>query len=204
MANVNMAELRSTLEHCVEFCRKHDERDYCQRHRPLLENALEELEESRKETDQYFADWRECQRQQKKSWKELAGELRDAQKELDRVNAYGYPDERIRYWDEERLEEAIDEMIEYLQEHTDEIDFAADLADKLDRKLDIAHQYVDEQEDALDVYRSKIKKRSDAMGGAAQVIGDFRELLRDELGIEDEEYQSIRWPYNISPDDATI
>jgi len=204
MANVNMAELRSALKSCVEFCREHDDREYCQRHKPLLEGALQDLVESRRETDNYFSQWREEQREQKKAWKQLAKDLRQAQKELDRVNAYGYPDQRVMYWDEEVLEEAIEEMVEYLRDHADEYDFAEDMASSLDRKVEIAHDEVDEQQDALRAYRRKVKKRSDAMGGAAQVIGDFRELLRDELGEDDPEYQSIRWPFGISPDEATF
>ncbi len=204
MANVNMAELRTTLEHCVEFCREHDDREYCQRHGPRLEDALEDLESSRRETDAYFTEWRRRQREQKIAWKELAGQLREAQQKLDRVDAFGYPDERLMYWDEERLEEGLEEMIDYLREQTDEFEFADELAETLQRKLEMAHQDVEEQEEALDDYRNKIKKRSDAMGGAAQVIGDFRELLRDELGAEDDEYQSIRWPYGVSPDEATF
>ncbi|MFB6373057.1 MAG: hypothetical protein ABEN55_08070 [Bradymonadaceae bacterium] len=204
MANVNMAELRSALKSCVEFCREHDDREYCERHKPRLEGALEELLESRRETDRYFADWRDEQRDQKKAWKDLAKELRRAQKELDRVNAFGYPDQRVMYWDKERLEESLEEMITYLREHTDDFEFAEDIASTLERKIDLAHDEIDDQKDALRVYRRKVKKRSDAMGGAAQVIGDFRELLRDELGEDDEEYQSIRWPFGISPDEATF
>lgn len=204
MANVNLAELRSALKSCVEFCREHDDRDYCQRHKPLLEGALEDLEESRRETDAYFADWRSEQREQKKAWKDLAKELRRAQKELDRVNAFGYPDQRVMYWDEELLEEAIEEMIAYLQDEGGDYEFADDIASTLERKLELAHDEVGEQKDALRAYRRKVKKRSDAMGGAAQVIGDFRELLRDELGEDDPDYQSIRWPFGISPDEATF
>ena len=204
MANVNMAELRSALVSCVEFCREHDDRDYCQRHESRLERALQELDESRRETDEYFADWRVEQRQQKKAWKELAKDLREAQSELDRVNAMGYPDERVMYWDEEILEETIEEMIGYLEQHADDWEFAEDLAGTLERKLEFAHAKGEEQKDALRVYQTKVKKRSDAMGGAAQVVRDFRELLRDQLGEDDEDYESIRWPYGISPDEATF
>ena len=204
MANVNMAELRSALESCVEFCREHDDRDYCQRHKALLEDALEELDESRRETDEYFADWRVEQRQQKKAWKDLAKELRETQKELGRVNAMGYPDERIMYWDEEILEETLEEMIAYLEDHADDYEFAEDQAGTLERKLEFAHDKGEDQKDALRVYQTKVKKRSDAMGGAAQVVRDFRQLLRDQLGEGHDDYESIRWPYGISPDEATF
>lgn len=204
MPNVNVADLRASLKSCVEFCREHEERDYCERHLPRLERALHELRESRRETDEYFAEWRVEQRQERKSWKELAKTLREAQEELDRVNAVGFPDQRIRYWDEELLEETVREMVSYLEQRTDEIEFAADYADRLTRTLDGAVDEDDEQSDALRAYQRRVKKRSDAMGGAAQVIADFRELLRDELGTDDPEYQSLRWPYALSPDEAAM
>lgn len=204
MANVNMAELRSALKSCVEFCRTHEDREYCQRHKPLLEQAWEELRESRRETDRLYADWRGQRREQRQAWKDLAKELRNAQKQLDRVNAYNYPDQRIMYWDEELLEETLEEMIEYLRDHADDYEFAEDIASTIERKLELAHDEIKDQKDALRAYRRKVKKRSDAMGHAAQVIGDFRELLRDELGEDDEEYQSLRWPFGISPDEATF
>jgi chromosome segregation ATPase len=201
MANVNTAELRASLKNCVEFCRANDDRDYCQRHLPRLEKALHKLQESRDETDACFTDWREEQRQQKQSWKELARELRQTQEELSRVDASGFPDERVMYWDEEILAEAINRMIDWLKEQGEAIDFAVDTADKLERKLESAQGENEEQEEALRVYRNKVKKRSDSMGRAIQVVVDFRELLRDQLGEEHEDYQSIRWPYALSPDD---
>lgn len=204
MPNVNMAELRSSLKSCVRFCRSHDDRDYCQRHLPILEKALHDLQESTRETDEYFTEWRREQREEKQSWKALAKGLREAQDELDRVNAFGYPDKRVMYWDEEILTDAVENMIAYLEEHSEDLEFAADLAGKLERRLEKAQGEDRQQSDALRHYQRKVKKRSDAMGGAAQVIGDFRELLRDELGVDDSEYQQIRWPYGISPDEKTF
>jgi hypothetical protein len=39
------------------------------------------------------------------------------------------------------------------------------------------------------------------MQDATAAIGDFRDELRQVLGSEDEEYQSIRWPYAVAPDE---
>lgn len=204
MPNVNIADLRASLKSCVEFCREHESREYCQRHLPILERALDELRESRRQTDEYFVEWREEQREQRQSWKRLAKLLRETQDELDRVNAVGYPDQRIMYWDQELLEETVREMIGFLEGQGDEIEFAGNYSDKLERTLEGARDEDDEQSDALRAYQGRVKKRSDAMGGAAQVVADFRELLRDELGVDDPEYQSLRWPYALSPDQASL
>lgn len=197
MPNVNMGELRSSLKQCVRHCREHRDRDYSERHLPILVGALEELQESNRETDRHFANWRAEQREQRQAWKALSKELREVQEELDRVNAVGFPDQRVLYWDEEILEDTVRELIDYLEGHSDDIEFAADLAEKLERKLEKAAGENEDQQKALRVYQSKIKKRSEAMGDAIQALSDFRSLLRDELGADHEEYNAIRWPYGL-------
>lgn len=202
MPNVNMASLRASLEQCVEFCREHDDREYCARHLPMLEEALEELEGSRQETDDQYAEWRNRRQSQLQIWKSLAKLLDETQEELNRVNAVGYPDQTIRYWNRDLLEEVVEEMIEYLEARTDEIESAGRYADKLRRELASANEEVDKQKKALRNYQRRVKKRSDAMAGAAQAIMDFRELLEDEVGTDHPEYEGIRWPYALSPTEA--
>lgn len=204
MPNVNVAELKSSLKQCVEYCREHQDRDYCERHLSRLEEALEDLRESRRETDEFYSDWMKQHRSQRQAWKELAETLREVQDELDRVNAVGYPDERIRYWDEELLEEAVDEMVEYLEEEGDDVESAGDMAGRLERYLKAARDETEQQENARGAYTRRVKKRSDAMGLAINVLADFRDLLREQLGEEHPEYEGIRWPYGVAPDQAVL
>lgn len=202
MANVNVADLRASLKECIEFCQEHDDREYCQRHLPRLERALENFQSSRRETDQTFANWRAEQRAEKKAWKALSQTLAETQDELERVDAFGYPDERVRYWDPERLEDAVQMMMSYLADHSDDIEVADKYHDKLERELSAAKDEGSEQGNALRQYTQKVKIRSDAMGAAKEAVDDFRNALRDELGENHPEYQSIRWPYALSPDDG--
>jgi chromosome segregation ATPase len=202
MANVNVAELRASLKACLEFCREHEDRDYCRRHLPRLKRALNKFQKSRKETDRSFTEWRAEKRREKKSWKALSKTLAATQDELERIDAFGYPDERTRYWDREILEDAVRSMMEYLDEHADAIDFAEKYRDKLERQLDTAKSELDDEGNALDNYTQKVKLRSDAMGTAKEAVAEFRNTLRDELGTDHPEYQSIRWPYELSPDEG--
>jgi len=204
MPNVNMANLRASLEQCVEFCRDNDNRDYCARHLPMLEEALEELKESREETDDRYADWRDRRQDQLQAWKRVAKLLDETQRELNRVNAVGYPDQKVRYWDQELLEGVVEEMIEYLRARTDEIESAETYADKLRRELDEALEEIEKQEKALRLYQRLVEKRTDAMAGAAQAVKDFRALLEDEIGTDHPDYEGIRWPYALSPTEAGL
>ena len=204
MASVNVAELRASLKSCIEFCREHPQRSYCERQLPLLERALEKFEDSRAESDKYYAEWRAEWRAEKQAWKQLSATFADVQRTLDRVNATGYPDKTVRYWDPEALAEVVEEMIGFLQERADKFDFADDEAGKLERYLEAARAATEQQEDAYRVYNRRVKKRSSGRGLAVEAVRDFRELLRDELGKDDADYQSIRWPYAISPDEGVL
>lgn len=203
MPSVNAAELRASLKSCIEFCQDHSDREYCERQRPLLERALERYRESRDETDRYYAEWREEWRTQKQCWKEVSQTLADVQDQLEAVNAVGYPDRTVRYWDEEELRDIVEDMIAFLEDN-DDIEFAENEAGKLERKLEAAEQAVEDQKDALRAYNRRVKKRSDSWGQAVEAVRDFRELVRDELGSDHPEYESIRWPYAVSPDDGII
>ncbi|MFB6264684.1 MAG: hypothetical protein ABEL76_13830 [Bradymonadaceae bacterium] len=204
MANVNFAELRASLRDCVEFCREHEDRSYCERFLPKIEDALDSLQESKRESDASYAEWRAERRGRRKAWKELSKQLKEAQRKLDGINAVGFPTEEVRYWDEDRLQEIVEEMRGYLDARTDAIDFAEDLSDRLQRKLDAAIDETDDEYGAVDSYSRQAKLRSKAFGSAVQVLSDFREALREELGQDHPEYTEIRWPYTVAPDDTTL
>lgn len=204
MANVNFAELRASLRDCVEFCREHDDRSYCEDFLPKLEAAIERMEKSKRESDAEYADWRAERRERRQAWKELSKKLKRVQRRLDRVNAVGFPSDEIRYWDEERLEETVRGMMAYLDERTDVIDFAADERDRLERGLDGAKDETEEEYGAVDSYSRRVKLRSKAFGSAVQALTDFRNALRDELGEEHPDYTDIRWPFTVAPDAAAL
>jgi ribosomal protein S10 len=204
MANCNVAELRAALTSSIEYCRQNRDREFCDRHLPRLERALEKFEESREESDRLYVDWREDWAAEKQAWKALSQILRDVQNQLDAMNVVGYPDARVRHWDAEQLDEVVEQMKTFLRESADDIEGADDLADKIERRQESAYDAKKEQEDSRDVYRGRVRKRSDARGQAVEAVRDFREVMRETLGVDHEDYQSIRWPYAVSPDDAVI
>ena len=204
MANCNVAELRAALTSSIEYCRNHRDRDFCDRHLPRLERALEKFEESRDESDRLYVDWREDWNAEKQAWKALSEILRDVQNQLDAMNVTGYPDARVRYWDAEELDGVVEQMKSFLREDADDIEGSSDLADKIERRQESAHDAKKAQENSRDVYRGRVRKRSDARGQAVEAVRDFREVMRETLGVDNDDYQSIRWPYAVSPDDAVI
>lgn len=200
----NVAELRRCLEDCVEFCEEHPTLKACQLYRERLEETLDDLEESIALTDKHYAAWRREWREDKVAWKKLSKVIKEVQRRLDEVDAIGYPNQAVSYWDEERLKERVDDMRIYLKDHKDDIEFAQQYLDKLDRLTGLADDEEEEMEDSYDEYYRFSHFRRRALSQTNQVIGDFREELRTDLGTSNEGYQSIRWAMSVSPDETVL
>lgn len=204
MTYANMFELTKSLADCLEYCREHPERDHTEFHCSLLADAQEQLERTTDKADREFVEWRMENREDMLAWKHLAGQMKAVQKELDAVNAIGYIDQKINYWNREALLEAVDEMLDYLRERTDVIDFAEKRADKLERQKRKALSEDDDSDRALDEYIRFSKMQSDGLVSAKETIANFRKVLRRDLGTDHEDYQSIRWPHQVSPDEKVL
>lgn len=203
MAQANISEVRTCIKQCLSFCETNSDREYCQRHGPKFEDVLDRLESSRLESDEYYKEWRAAIKEQHIKWREVSEELADLQDELERVNAVGFPDQQTRYWDEERLAEVVGEMVDFLESNADDIDIdVEDAVERLERKVDSARETIEREQETRDAYKRIVKKRSEAMQDAAVTIGDFRDELRQVLGADHDEYQSIRWPYSVAPDES--
>ncbi|MFW5967474.1 MAG: hypothetical protein ACOCV2_08150 [Persicimonas sp.] len=202
MPYANISELSACLNDCIAYCREHPEHDFCARMQPNLVELREELDEAWDVTDARFSLWRREAGEDKLSWKKLARTLRDVQKRLEKIDAIGFPNERVMYWDAPLLEVAVEDMVEYLSEHADDIEFAQDYIEKMERLRDSAHDEHDESREALRSYRRHFRARRDTLAHSAHLIGEFRDAMRNELGEDHDDYQSIRWAWSVSPDHA--
>lgn len=204
MSYANINELEVCLVDVLRYCEEHAEREHSQSFEPLLRRAKAEFEESRKLSDQRFARWRAEDGDERLAWKHLARDLGQTQGRLRKVNALGFMDQKVMYWDEGKLIAAVDEMIGYLRERTADLDFAAEQADKLERQKEAAQSDHQGSEMALQDYSRFSQLRADAMANAVATIASFRRTLRRELGRENPEYTSIRWPQAVASDEAVL
>ncbi len=200
----NVFELTSCLDDCIAYCDKHPERDHSRFHGPLLRGAKRDLTKSTERADKEFVEWRMESREDRLAWKHLARRVSAIQRKLDAVNAIGYVDQNVNYWDPETLLDVVAEMIRYLREREEDIDFAADEAGQLERLRAKAVSEDDETERALDEYLRFSKMRSDGLTTAKDTIANFRKALRRDLTTRNEDYQAIRWPHQVAPDDRVI
>lgn len=204
MSYANVFELTKCLQDCLEYCRQHPDRGHSQFYESLIRNAKEELEQSTDKANQEFTEWRMESRDDKLAWKHLAAKLASIQKQLDAVNAIGFLDQKVMYWNRPNLVAAVDKMILYLRERTDDIEFAADEADALERQKQKAQSEDNEADRALDDYIRFSKLRSDGLTNAKETIANFRKALRRDLTIRSAEYQAIRWPQQVAPDERVL
>lgn len=200
----NVVELTRCLDDCIEYCHKFPDREHCTVHLPLLRQARRDLEDTTKRSDREFTQWRMEGREDRQAWKQLAKKLKSIQKKLARVNAIGYVDHTINYWDQEALVEAVDEMIDYLRARTDDLEFAEDDADRLERQKNKARSENKESGRALEEYIRFSKLRADGLTHARDTIANFRLALRRSLGVRAAEYQAIRWPQNVASDRSVL
>lgn len=204
MPYANISEVNACLEDCIEFCKSHQDTEYCANYGPQLEEVRNEIANSWEATDKHFSAWRRQLGEDKLNWKHLAKLLREVQQKLERIDAIGYPDKRVMYWDEPLLEQAARAMIDYLEERGADIDFAADDADRLAKLIDVGHDEHEESSDALRNYTRHYRSRRDSLSNGYHVIGEFRDSMRRNLGKDHPDYQSIRWAWSVSPDEAVL
>lgn len=200
MSYANVFELTQCLEDCIAYCQTHQDREHASFHLPLLLDAQKDLIQSSDKAQREYVEWAKEMRDDKLSWKHLAKELRTVQKELNRINAIGFHDERVMYWDRERLLDGVEKMLGYLDEHAGDIDFASSAAEKLRRRMDGALSEDDETDHKKYEYLRYSKLRANGLTKAKDTIGNFRRTLRRDLTTRDKDYQEIQWPQQVAAD----
>lgn len=204
MPNANIIELETCLEDCIDYCEAHPEATYAQLFEEHLRKIRRKWRESVRVSEKHHKRWREEQRQERVAWKQLSSVLRQVQTELRRVGAIDFPSERVLYWDEELLVEAVERMKAYLREHADAIDFAQESIDRFERIEGVASSEEREAEGALKDFQRFIDLRREAMGELNAIIREFRVALRRALGKRHPDYLAISWPYSIASDEGVL
>ena len=204
MAHANVIELETCLEECIRYCADNAGHEFVQFYSPRLDHARDRWTESVERSDHYYLAWQKEFREDRMSWKHLAIELKKTQDALRAVNAIGYPDRIVRHWDEEILADAIREMVAYLESRKDVLDIAAGRIEILTRGLDGAHGENSQAETALKAFKRHVLFRAEAMGTLVATLGDFRVAMRRALGKRSDDYQSIRWPMSVAPDEPVL
>ncbi len=204
MPNANVVEIDACLNDCIAWCESNTNVEFVKHYQPLLTSARREFDRILKESDAHFVDWKREEIEDKLAWKHLAIELRTTQNSLRSINAVGYPDERVRYWDGEILTAAVTEMIEYLKERASAIENSAEMIEALERRLARAHGENDDEERTYDIYRRHATQRAQIFGAVTSLISKFRGSMRRHLGKHNEEYKSLRWPFAINSDRTVL
>ena len=204
MATANVIELETCLRESLEYCRTHPDHEFVQYYRPRLEHAKKKWEESVQVADRHYLQWQAEFIEDKLAWKRLGSELRATQKLLRRIGALGYPSTVVYHWDEEILTAAVEEMIDYLEERTGSIDEAQERIETLRRLLGGAQGETSSVDDALHEYNRFVLFQAEAMGTLSNALANFRVAMRRSLGKKSEEYQSIRWPITLAPDEPVL
>jgi hypothetical protein len=204
MAYANIAEINVCLADCLQYCEQNPGAEYCVQYVPQLRRVIADLRQTKLSSDHYYSRWRLEVGDDKRSWKTVATLLREVQVRLKKVDAIGFPDRRVMYWDVPLLEVAARDMMDYLRDRSDDIDFAADYLTRFEQAIATAHGEDDQSEDALHSYRNHIGARRDAVSDATHVITGLRTAMRKELGKDSPEYKSIRWTWALAPDEPVL
>lgn len=204
MANANVLELETCLDECIAYCATHQKRDFVEFYEPRLLHAKERWYESVEVSDRHYLDWQREFREDRIAWRKLATEYKATQDALRKLNAVGYPDEIVRYWDEDILTAAVEKLVGYLESRKDVISIADERIEALTRGTASAQGEDTAADAALRQFKLQVLFRAEAMGTMTSAIGDFRVAMRRSLGKKSDEYLSIRWPMTVAPDEPVL
>ena len=204
MANANVLELETCLDECLAYCEAHQKHDFVAFYFPRLAKAKRRWVETVAVSDRHYLTWQRDFRDDRIAWRKLSTEYKATQNALRRVNALGYAEETVRYWDEEILGVAVAEMIAYLEARRDVIEIADERIEALNRAMGSAELEDTAADAALRQFKLHVLFRGEAMGTMVATIGDFRVAMRRTLGKKSDEYRSIRWPMSVEPDEPVL
>jgi hypothetical protein len=205
MPNANLVELETSLQSCITFCEANAQKlDLANSYLARLQKMQRRYDEAIRASDMHHATWQAEQRERTVAHKQLAQLLRDTQQRLHRIGAINFPDRRILYWDYDALLVVVEGMSAYLDEHKDELDFAAEVREKMTRLIAAGQAESQEAATALKLFQRFVDLRREAITEVGALIGEFRVGLRRTVGKKDAGYQSIFWPYAIASDENVL
>jgi len=204
MPNANVIELEACLEDVLKYCDAHPNEAFVQYYHPRVLSSWHTYSSAMSESDAKFIQWRREEEDDRMMWKHVAKELAATQRQLKRINAVGFPSEKLGHWDEEALVDLVNEMLAYLHERRAALEGASKMEEGLKLKLSRAKVEQTQDSQAFREYRRIASTRADALGSLAANLWDFRGALRRQLGKRDETYTAIRWPYSLNPDETVL
>lgn len=204
MAYATIAEMEVCLADCVRYCEQNPGSAQCVRFGARLKQVLAEFHATETIADRQFSSWRREEGLDKASWKRVATLLRDVQRELREVDAIGYPDQRVMYWDEELLEAAARQMMDYLRARSADFGFATEYLTRFEQAISAAHGEGQQSGEALRTFHNHVGARREALTNATQLISEVRSFMRKKLGADHPDYRSIRWVWALSPDEPVL
>lgn len=204
MAYATIAEIEVCLADCIRYCEQNPGSAQCVRYGARLKKVHADFHATEEMAGQQFSTWRREEGLDKASWKRVATLLRDAQRQLREVDAIGYPDQRVLYWDEELLEVAARQMMDYLRARTADFEFAAEYLSRFEQAIGAAHSEGRQSGEALRTFHNHVGARREALTDATQLITEMRAFMRKKLGVSHPDYTSIRWVWAFSPDEPVL
>ena len=204
MPNANVIELEACFEDVLKYCDAHPELDFVKYFHPRLSHAWKIYTKAMRESDLKFVEWRHEEEEDRMTWKHLGVELASVQRQLKRLNAVGYPTQKIRHWDEPALAAVVEEMLAYLTERKTTIEGAPEMIEKLKQKVARASTEARDESVVFREYQRFASNRAEALGSMSAHLWEFRGSMRRQLGKRNADYTSIRWPFSLNPDDGVL
>lgn len=204
MPNANVIELEACIEDVLSYCEAHPTEEFVKYYQPRLSHAWRSYKEAMEESDSKFVEWRKEEEGDLLSWKHLSLELASVQREMRRLNVVGYPNVRIRHWDQEALLALVEKMIGFLTEKKAAIPGADKMAERLKQLASRASTEARDESQVFREYQRFASSRAEALGSLSAHLWDFRGAMRRQMGKRDATYNAIRWPYSLNPDDGVL
>ncbi len=200
MANVNFFELEACLSSLLAYFDKHPREASTALFQARVVKVDAHLRETIETTDRIYNKWRVEGGEERLAYKHLQKAVKAAQRQLAALDAVGYPTQVVSYWDQEDTLEAAQQMLAFLKEHREDLDFADESLSEIQRLLNNVEREGEEVTTALAGYREVSSSRKLAMEIVQDIIKEVRPSMRREFGRDSEAYKSIRWPAMLDPD----
>lgn len=203
MSNANFIELETCIEHCINYCADHQTLDFVGIYEPRLIHARARFDEGIEVSDRKYLFWQTAVAEETRAWKTVATQFKALQKDIARTGTKDFPDQSVMYWDTEILSDSVSELFEFIESFSEKEELQNEV-DRLKRAIDSAAAKRVISTEKVSVYSRFSRMRSESLGTLNATLGDFRKSMRRNLGIDHADYQSIRWPMTLAPDDRIL
>ena len=199
MPNVNLFELSSCLDSLLSFMERFPRKPYAE-HTDRIRRVRADFRTTLAQTDADYTHWRLGVGQGMSAFKQMQAAFKQLQARLQDEGAVGWPEAEVKYLEAEQAAAVTLEMIGFLQEHQEALDFGESEAARLIRLLEGALQEDRDESVSMDKYLRASMGRKLVMEQAIELIQEVRPLVRRDLGREHPDYQGISWPATVAPD----